>query len=423
MTVAGQRSAFVGRMKNINRKIMTCVLSALIFTESVQTVWAVTQSELQQQINENQNLLNNINSQLGELESQQEVIEEEICDMNAELVNLYTTIGVLEEEIGAKEDEIAAKEAEIDVAQEEYEAAVLDEQTQYEAMKKRIQFMYEQGDESYIALLLASESFGDMLDKVEYIEDVYAYDRKMLQTYQETKQKVADMKASLEAEKTALEEVKAGLEADRVELVNQEDYLNDLLAQKQAESDNYEAEIAAAQAEADAYKAQIAADNKKLEQLKEEERKRLAAQNSTSTTTVTSNAGSAATIEAAKSVVASSNGSDLQKQIATYACNFIGNPYVAGGTSLTNGADCSGFIFRIYADFGYKVARNSYSLRSQGTGVSYDEAKPGDIICYAGHVAMYIGSGKIVHASSAKTGIKVSNAQYREILAVRRVVD
>lgn len=411
-------------MKNTSRKLLVCLLSALLFAQSVQTVWAVTQSELQQQITNNQNNLNNVNSQLDALESEQEVLEEEISDMNAELVNLYTTIEVLEEEIGAKEDEIAAKEAEIVIAQEEYEAALLDEQNQYEAMKKRIQFMYEKGEADYISLLLSSESFGDMLDKAEYIEDVYAYDRKMLTTYQETKEKVAEMKVCLENEKVSLEDDKTVLEADRVELVNQEDYLNTLLAQKQAESDNYEAEIASAKSQASALKAQIAADNKQLEKLKEEERKKLAAQNATNTGTVTTtNAASAATIEAAKAIVAASNGSDLQKQIASYACNFIGNPYVAGGTSLTNGADCSGFIFRIYADFGYKVARNSYSLRSQGTGVSYEDAKPGDIICYAGHVAMYIGSGKIVHASSAKTGIKVSNAQYREILAVRRVVD
>ncbi|HOO79069.1 MAG TPA: C40 family peptidase, partial [Lachnospiraceae bacterium] len=103
-------------------------------------------------------------------------------------------------------------------------------------------------------------------------------------------------------------------------------------------------------------------------------------------------------------------------------CQFIGNPYVAGGTSLTNGADCSGFIYSIYKDFGYTVPRTSYALRSAGTEVAYADAQPGDVVCYAGHVALYIGNGMIVHASSARTGIKISRATYREILSVRRLI-
>ncbi len=95
---------------------------------------------------------------------------------------------------------------------------------------------------------------------------------------------------------------------------------------------------------------------------------------------------------------------------------------MAGGTSLTNGADCSGFTQSVFKQYGYSLPRNSTSQRSVGREVSYAEAEPGDIICYPGHVAIYIGNGKIVHASSAKTGIKISNALYRSILCVRRVV-
>ena len=113
----------------------------------------------------------------------------------------------------------------------------------------------------------------------------------------------------------------------------------------------------------------------------------------------------------------------MGKRVAKYACQFIGNPYVSGGTSLTNGADCSGFTYRVYSDFGYSIPRTSTQQRSAGTGVSYAEAQPGDILCYEGHVALYIGGGLIVHASTQKTGIKITNAQYRPIITVRRIVN
>ena len=108
--------------------------------------------------------------------------------------------------------------------------------------------------------------------------------------------------------------------------------------------------------------------------------------------------------------------------VVDYACQFIGNPYVSGGTSLTKGTDCSGFTQSVYKQFGYSLPRNSYSQRSAGKQVSYAEAQPGDIICYAGHVAIYIGNGKIVHASTPKSGIKISNALYRDIISVRRII-
>ncbi|MCC8150278.1 MAG: C40 family peptidase [Lachnospiraceae bacterium] len=109
--------------------------------------------------------------------------------------------------------------------------------------------------------------------------------------------------------------------------------------------------------------------------------------------------------------------------VASYALQFVGNPYVWGGTSLTNGADCSGFILSVYAHYGVSLPHSSAALRSVGTEVDYSEAKPGDIICYSGHVALYIGGGQIVHAANEKTGITVSSATYNTILTVRRIFE
>ncbi|MGN0166559.1 MAG: NlpC/P60 family protein [Acetatifactor sp.] len=115
-------------------------------------------------------------------------------------------------------------------------------------------------------------------------------------------------------------------------------------------------------------------------------------------------------------------GSEMGVAVAEYALQFVGNPYVYGGTSLTNGADCSGFVMSVYANFGVSLPHSSASDRSQGYAVDgLDNAQPGDLICYSGHVALYIGNGQIVHASNKKTGIIVSNADYRKILAIRRI--
>ena len=120
--------------------------------------------------------------------------------------------------------------------------------------------------------------------------------------------------------------------------------------------------------------------------------------------------------------VVSGGGSEMGNAVAEYALQFVGGPYVYGGTSLTNGADCSGFVMSVYANFGVSLPHSSASDRSQGYAVgSLEEAQPGDLICYSGHVALYIGDGQIVHASNSKTGIIVSNAGYRKILAIRRI--
>ncbi len=115
--------------------------------------------------------------------------------------------------------------------------------------------------------------------------------------------------------------------------------------------------------------------------------------------------------------------SEMGVAVAEYACQFVGNPYVWGGTSLTNGADCSGFVMSVYANFGVSLPHSSTSDRTQGYEVEggLANAQPGDLICYSGHVAIYIGNGQIVHASSSKTGIIISNADYKKVLAVRRI--
>lgn len=124
---------------------------------------------------------------------------------------------------------------------------------------------------------------------------------------------------------------------------------------------------------------------------------------------------------AEKAAEAAAAAAGSGQAVVDYACQFIGNPYVWGGTSLTNGADCSGFVQSVYAHFGISLPRTSGEQRSAGVGVSYSEALPGDIICYDGHVGIYMGNGQIVNAINSSQGIGILPATYTNIITVRRM--
>ena len=266
------------------------------------------------------------------------------------------------------------------------------------------------------------------------MEQLYAYDRKMLEEYKAAKDYVQQVWDRLEEEKSELE-------ASQHELEEEQSYMEELLEEKKQEYENYNVQIARAKQEAAAYRTRIKQQTAQIKKLEEEERKRreeeerkkkeeeerrrmeAEANNSSgeSNSQPSESSSSSSSSSSGGSSNVASGGSAAGQSIASYACQFIGNPYVAGGTSLTNGADCSGFVWRVFKDKGYTVPRTSWELRNVGTEVSYSNAQPGDIICYAGHVGIYIGNGNIVHASTPKSGIKITTATYKSILSVRRV--
>lgn len=201
------------------------------------------------------------------------------------------------------------------------------------------------------------------------------------------------------------------------------DYVEAYTEYPQAESVQEEAERLARE-EAARRAAQEAEDRRKEAEQQAAAQKKVAAQSQKSKQQSTNQtaAGTSSTGTTA-GISASASNASLGQQIANYGLQFVGNPYVYGGTSLTNGADCSGFVQSVYKNFGINLPRTSGEQGACGSAVaSLAEAQPGDLIWYSGHIGIYIGNGQIVHASSAKTGIKVSNASYRTILSIRRIV-
>ncbi len=397
------------------RRLLCGLLAgAMICCQSV-PAWATSKAEKEKQ--EAQKKLEEANQKAKEAESNKSAAQNQVSKLSSDLTALLSDIKILE-------TDMANKEAEIKQAEADYEKAKKEEDKQYAAMKKRIQYMYEKGDTEYLDIFLQVKSMADLLNKAEYVEGIYTYDRKMLVTFQETKQKVADYKSDLEEDKAEME----GME---LEYKDQQTQLENLIATKKKEVSNFDSQLAKAKEDAAAYAQTVAKKNEEIRKAKEEEARKKAAEEArkkaeeeakkkaVSKKTPASNTNNKFTGPSASK---SSGGTAQGREIADYGLQFVGNPYVFGGTSLTNGTDCSGFVQSIYRHFGYSLPRSSSEQRSAGREVSYSEAQPGDIICYAGHVGIYIGNGQIVHASSPTTGIKTGTATYRTILSVRRII-
>ena len=433
----------------MKKRIVCLTLALMMCGTQVVSVSASREDDLREEQAWTSQQLDATYSRLDQLWAQKQQLESEIATLDANLVNVMASIQTLE-------NDIANKEAVIEKTKVDLEKAQNAKDKQYEAMKKRIQYLYEKGgNDAWFQMMMNADNLSDLLTKAEYTQKLYEQDRKSLEKYANTITEVQKLEEQYTQEKAELETMKQEYEAESANLQyqldvkrsNSEDCENEiayaqqmateyanLLVEQQAELERLEAERIAAeeearrQAEAEAAAAAAAAPENEDEYYEDYDYDEDGSSDYSETqydeygnVIDTDNTVDYDTYESSSSSSSYSSGSG--SSVVDFATQFVGNPYVWGGTSLTNGADCSGFVQSVYANFGVSLPRTSYEQQNAGTEVSYADAQPGDLICYGGHVAIYMGNGQIVHASNSVDGIKISNdATYRTITSVRRLV-
>lgn len=417
------------------RAICTVLTSALVFTgpavegttfsgyinSGLEKVYAKTQKQKDAEKKKSQaeQNLKDKKNEINGLKDQQQTTADDIKNKSTKLDEILAAQKKLQTDITNKQAEIEQNQKDLAAAQEK-------QQEQYDAMKKRIQFMYENSAEDNIwTAIIESNGITDMLNRIEYVSDVYDSDRALMDSYQAAVEQVKEIGTKLDNDMNELtamqddyEKQQADVEAAIVALENQKEQYASQIAQAQQQADNYQ-NIITAQGkiiqEQEAAAAAAAA---------------AAARANSSSSSPSYDGGGAGKGGSIASDYAAGGGKNpgastgvSGSSVVSYAMQFVGNPYVWGGNSLTNGVDCSGFVHEVYAHFGISTPRYSQAFKSVGQAVSFDNIQPGDVVVYPGHVAIYAGGGVIVEAQSTKAGITANRSvQCHTILAIRRLV-
>lgn len=360
--------------------------------------------------NQAQNELNNLEDEMDDLEDEFAALEAQMSDKAKALSDLMAEQEVLENDIKTTQAAIDQAEIDLEIAKEK-------EAEEYEAMKLRIQYMYENTtQDSVVNAILNSNGVVDMLNRVEYVSQVHKSDRELMEQYKAAVEEVETLAAELEVEMADLVALQEVYEHQEVELES-------ALAELEAEAGDYEEQLANAKQRAEELADYIAEQNRliALQQQQQQQNSNSSSGSGSGSSSSTASTAGGYLNDPSYDPAFTSNVSG--EELVRYALQFVGNPYKWGGNSLTNGCDCSGFVYLIYKHFGFTTPRQSQAFKSYGQPVAFANIKAGDIVVYPGHVAIYIGNGKIVEAQSSRAGITCNRSvTCNTITAIRRVL-
>lgn len=374
---------------------------------AVPNVYAKTEAEKKRDAYKKK--LREKNGDIANIKDSQSDVKDSISAAAAKMKTLLSKQEQLKSDIKDKQNEVEQANKKLEEAKEE-------EQNQYDAMKLRIQYLYENStDNSVWSAILESNGLSDMLNRIEYATDLYKSDRELMTSYQNAVKKVEDWTMQLADEMDSLLALQDKYQTQQGELKT-------LMAKLEQQKDAYAQQLAEAQKQAQDYKKTI---SKQEAIIRAQEAAAARANANTYDGGGTGASGGIASDSYLKdpdcnpSQTTDVSGAD----IVAFAQQFVGNPYVWGGNSLTNGVDCSGFVHQVYAHFGISTPRYSQAFKSVGQPVSYQNIQAGDVVVYPGHVAIYIGNGNIVEAQSTRAGITNSRpVNCHTITAIRRLV-
>lgn len=368
---------------------------------------------------EAQDKLDDLQNDMQEMENHFAELESQMSDKAKELSDLLMEQEILDAEINATQEAI-------DQAEKDLKAAKKKEKEEYEAMKRRIKYMYENStQDSIIDAIMNAKGVVDMLNRVEYVSQVHKSDRDLMEAYKAAVEEVEIIAEELAYQMNDLVALK--------EVYNhQEAALEEAMAELEAEADDFQEQIVAAERRARELSDYIEEQNRLIQiQIQQQQQQQQQQQNQNNGNSGNASGGTTNPKPSTAGGYLNDPSYDPAfktnisgEELVAFALQFVGNPYRWGGNSLTNGCDCSGFVNLVYKQFGFtNVPRQSQLFKYYGEPVAFANLKAGDIVVYPGHVGIYIGNGNIVEAQSTKAGITCTRpVTCSTITAIRRVL-